>query len=104
MPTLVNSPEELTAANVVGNTINSVGMFAGPAIAGILLALSGPAAAFAFNGALFIWSAIFIAQVPRDERPNARRAAAVPARAHGRVQSGAREARAPSRGRADGGA
>jgi MFS family permease len=69
MPTLVNSPEELTAANVVGNTINSVGMFAGPAIAGVLLALSGPAAAFALNGALFVWSAIFIAQVPRDERP-----------------------------------
>jgi MFS family permease len=69
MPTLVDSPEELTAANVVGNTINSVGIFAGPAIAGILLALSGPAAAFALNGALFVWSAIFIAQVPRDERP-----------------------------------
>jgi MFS family permease len=69
MPTLVDSPEELTAANVVGNTINSLGMFAGPAIAGVLLALSGPAAAFALNGALFVWSAIFIAQVPRDERP-----------------------------------
>lgn len=69
MPTLVDSPEELTAAIVVGNTINSVGMFAGPAIAGVLLALSGPAAAFALNGALFIWSAIFIAMVPRDERP-----------------------------------
>src|SRR6478752_5113289 len=41
MPSLVNSPEELTAANVVGNTINSVGMFAGPAISGVLLALSG---------------------------------------------------------------
>jgi MFS family permease len=69
MPTLVDSPEELTAANVVGNTISSLGMFAGPAIAGILLALSGPAAAFALNGALFVWSAIFIARVPRDERP-----------------------------------
>ena len=69
MPTLVDSPEELTAANVVGNTINSVGMFAGPAIAGVLLALSGPSAAFALNGALFVWSAIFIAMVPRDERP-----------------------------------
>jgi MFS family permease len=69
MPSLVSSPEELTAANVVGNTINSVGMFAGPAIAGVLLALSGPSAAFALNGALFVWSAIFIAMVPRDERP-----------------------------------
>ena len=69
MPSLVDSPEELTAANVVGNTINSVGMFAGPAIAGVLLALSGPSAAFALNGALFVWSAIFIAMVPRDEPP-----------------------------------
>jgi len=69
MPTLVDSPEELTAANVVGNTINSVGMFAGPAVAGILLGLSGPAAAFALNGALFVWSALVIARVPRDEPP-----------------------------------
>ncbi len=69
MPTLVDSPEELTAANVVGNTISSLGMFAGPAVAGILLALSGTAAVFALNGALFVWSAIFIAMVPRDEPP-----------------------------------
>jgi MFS family permease len=69
MPSLVESPDELTAANVVGNTIISVGMFLGPAIGGILLALSGPAAAFALNGALFLWSAIFIAQVPRDKPP-----------------------------------
>jgi MFS family permease len=69
MPTLVDSPEELTAANVVGNTISSLGMFAGPAVAGILLALSGPAAVFALNGALFVWSAIFIAMVPRDKPP-----------------------------------
>ncbi len=69
MPTLVDSPEELTAANVVGNTISSIGMFAGPAVAGILLALSGPSAVFALNGALFVWSAVFIALVPRDEPP-----------------------------------
>jgi MFS family permease len=69
MPSLVESPDELTAANVVGNTVSSVGMFAGPAVGGVLLALSGPAAAFALNGALFLWSAIFIAQVPRDHAP-----------------------------------
>jgi MFS family permease len=69
MPTLVDSPEELTAANVVGNTISSLGMFAGPAVAGVFLALSGPAAVFALNSALFVWSAIFIAMVPRDEPP-----------------------------------
>jgi MFS family permease len=60
MPSLVNSPDELTAANLVGNTISSVGMFAGPAIGGILLALSGPPAVFGLNGALFVWSAVFV--------------------------------------------
>jgi MFS family permease len=69
LPLLVDSPEELTAANLVGNTVSSVGMFAGPAIGGVLLALSGPAAVFALNGSLFIWSAVFVLQVPRDEPP-----------------------------------
>lgn len=67
MPTLVESPDELTAANLVGNTISSVGMFAGPAVGGVLLALSGPAAVFAVNGATFLWSLAWIVQVPRDE-------------------------------------
>lgn len=69
LPSLVDSPEELTAANLVGNTVASVGMFAGPALGGVLLALSGPSAVFALNGALFVWSALFVAQVPRDDPP-----------------------------------
>jgi MFS family permease len=69
LPSLVETPDELTAANVVSNTISSVGMFAGPALGGVLLALSGPAAVFAFNGALLVWSAIFVLQIPRDEPP-----------------------------------
>ncbi len=70
MPSLVDDPDELTAANLVGNTIASVGMFVGPAIGGVLLALSGPAAVFALNGALFLWSAAFVIQVPRDDPPD----------------------------------
>jgi MFS family permease len=69
LPSLVDTPDELTAANVVANTISSVGMFAGPAIGGVLLALSGPAAVFAFNGAVLIWSAAFVVQIPRDKPP-----------------------------------
>jgi MFS family permease len=69
MPSLVSSPEELTAANVVGNTISSVGMFAGPALGGVLLALSGPAAVFALTGALTLWSVVFVLQVPHDPPP-----------------------------------
>ena len=70
MPSLVNTPEELAAANVVGNTISSVGMFAGPALGGVLLALSGPAAVFALTGGLTLWSAAFVLRVPRDEPPD----------------------------------
>jgi MFS family permease len=69
LPSLVDTPDELTAANVVANTISSVGMFAGPALGGLLLALSGPAAVFAFNGAVLVWSALWVVQVPRDEPP-----------------------------------
>ena len=69
IPLLVDSPDELTAANVVGNTISSVGMFAGPGVGGVLLALSGPSAVFALTGALFAWSAAFVVQVPRDRPP-----------------------------------
>jgi MFS family permease len=69
LPSLVETPDELTAANLVGNTISSVGMFAGPALGGILLAFSTPAAVFALNGAVFLWSAFFVAQIPRDEPP-----------------------------------
>ena len=69
MPSLVSSPEELTAANVVGNTVSSVGMFAGPALGGVLLALSGPSAVFALTAALNLWSAAFVLRVARDEPP-----------------------------------
>lgn len=69
MPSLVESPDELTAANLVGNTVSSMGMFAGPALGGVLLAVSGPSAVFAVNGASFLWSLLWVLKIPRDERP-----------------------------------
>ena len=69
LPSLVETPDQLTAANLVGNTVSSVGMFAGPAIGGILLAVSTPSAVFALNGALFLWAAFFVVQLPRDKPP-----------------------------------
>jgi MFS family permease len=69
LPSLVETPDVLTAANLVGNTIASVGMFAGPALGGILLTVSTPAAVFALNAALFLWSAFFVVRVPRDAPP-----------------------------------
>jgi MFS family permease len=62
-PLLATSPEELTAANVSSSTFDSVGVFAGPAIAAFLLALDGPALAFGFVVVTFFWSAYFVARV-----------------------------------------
>ena len=60
MPSLANHPGELTAANVASSTIESVGFFAGPAIGGLLLALTGIAAVYVFNAVTFAWSAVLV--------------------------------------------
>ena len=44
-------------------------MFAGPALGGVLLALSGPAAVFALTAALTLLSAAFVLGVPPDRPP-----------------------------------
>jgi MFS family permease len=68
LPGLSRTPEELTAANVATSTINSVGAVVGPAIGGLLLAVSGTAAVFALNGASFLWSAALVLAVHEPER------------------------------------
>jgi MFS family permease len=70
LPSLVTTPEELTAANAVMNTVGSVGMFAGPALGGVLLAASGPTAVFVVTTAAFLWSALCLLRIPRDEAPS----------------------------------
>jgi MFS family permease len=69
LPTLVRTPEELTASNVVASTIDSIGVFIGPAIGGLVLAVSGPDAVFALNGVTFLWSATFVLGLIGAERP-----------------------------------
>lgn len=71
LPSLAESPEELTAANVSSSTIESVGSFAGPAIGGLVLALSSAGVAFALTSATFLWSALLVARL-RPERGTAR--------------------------------
>jgi MFS family permease len=67
IPSLARTPEELTAANVAASTIESVGIFAGPAIGGLLLAATGSAVVFLVTGAAMLWSALLIARI----RPSA---------------------------------
>ena len=71
LPSLVASPTELTAANVASSTLESVGTFLGPALGGLLLAVSGPAVVFAANGATFLWSAILVFGLRGAEQPHA---------------------------------
>lgn len=60
LPSLVASPSQLTAANVASSTLEGVGTFLGPALGGILLAVSDPAVVFAANGVTFLWSAFLV--------------------------------------------
>ncbi len=72
MPELATTPAELTAANVAASTIQSVGFFAGPAVGGLLLAVSGPGAVMAVTAALVVWSAAFTSRIRgagREGRP-----------------------------------
>jgi len=52
LPALCTVPLELTSANVVRGLLDSLGTLLGPLAAALLLALSGPIAAFAFAAAL----------------------------------------------------
>jgi MFS family permease len=69
LPGLVDKPEELTAANVTASTIESVGMFAGPALGGLLVAVSSTGVVFAVTAGAFLWSALLIARIERQEPP-----------------------------------
>jgi MFS family permease len=60
LPALVRNPRELSAANVVASTVESVGSFAGPALGGLLLAVSNVETVFFVNAASFVWSALLV--------------------------------------------
>jgi MFS family permease len=59
-PSLVESPEQLSAANGVGSTLESLAFFVGPAIGGLLLVVADVPAALLFNAGTFLWSAALV--------------------------------------------
>jgi MFS family permease len=73
LPELARTPEELTAANVVRSTIESVATFAGPAIGGALLAFWSTGTVMLATAGTFAAGAVFVALIrpPRatDEEP-----------------------------------
>ena len=68
LPSLSPTPEDLTAANALATTVESVGIFAGPAIGALLLAVVGIDATLAATVVLFAAGAALIAGVhaPRE--------------------------------------
>ncbi len=72
LPRLANSPQELAAANAMSSTLESLAFFIGPAIAGLLLAVTGVPVLFVINAASFVWSALMIARLtipPQESEP-----------------------------------
>ncbi len=61
VPSLAETPAELTAANVFGGTIENASILLGPALAGIGLAVAGSAAIFAISGAVVAGAGLLIA-------------------------------------------
>ena len=68
LPSLARSAEELTAANATSTTLESVGFFVGPALGGLLLAVTSVGAVFAMAAALFLWSAFVLGRIVGDSR------------------------------------
>jgi MFS family permease len=63
LPTLAETPEELAAANVASTTIEAAGYFVGPALGGLLLAVSNVETVFAATALAFLWSAAVLALI-----------------------------------------
>ena len=74
LPELAHEPSELAAANVASSTVESVGFFAGPALAGFMLAVASIPVVYVFNAITFVWSAALVLglRVPaREGTPSA---------------------------------
>jgi MFS family permease len=74
LPQLARTPEELTAANLVLTTIESSGIFLGPAAGGLLLAATNAQTVFAAAAGAFLIGAVLLAGL-HVEAPPQRQAA-----------------------------
>jgi CRP-like cAMP-binding protein len=72
LPTLATNPRELTAANVVSSTIESLAIFGGPAIGGVLLAATSVEVVFGATAVAFLLSAFLISRVRVEQQPERR--------------------------------
>lgn len=60
MPALANSPQELTASNGTGSTIESMSFFVGPTLGALLIAVTDVQTVFFVDAATFAWSLVLV--------------------------------------------
>lgn len=89
LPSLCQTPYELTSANVVRAMVDSLAAVVGPLLAAVLLAGSGVTAVFAAAAAASWWSAVLIVRVRREPlvRPGSRVRAGVRAQLAGGIRA-----------------
>lgn len=69
LPALCKSPEQLTRANAVRGLLDSSATLGGPAVAAVLLAVSGPAAVFAACAAASLLGGLVVVGLSYDAPP-----------------------------------
>jgi hypothetical protein len=75
LPALCTSPRQLTSANAARGMLDSLATLGGPAIAAVLLAVSGPAAVFAACAAAALLAGLLVVALPYDAPPRTEAAA-----------------------------
>ena len=96
IPDLADNAGELAASNVASSTIESVGFFAGPALAGLFLAFTSLSVVYVFDGLTFVWSAALVLGI-RPVRAGARGGGVAPERRAERRLHGRGHRRATAR-------
>jgi MFS family permease len=66
LPSLASTPEELTAANVTFSSVESISLFAGPALGGLLLAVTDEAVVFLVAAGGAALAAFLVARVTAE--------------------------------------
>jgi len=69
-PSLVETPEELTGANVIASAVESVGLFAGPALGALLLVSTGTGTVFAVTAGLLLVSIALVGRIGLAGKPS----------------------------------